>query len=77
MREQQGETHRLSDGFDPVGPFGNPDGSPQAVVWSDDHGRTWSSPVNVTAPQATTQNSQPMIAHNGAIALKAFLDRRL
>jgi hypothetical protein len=27
MREQQGETHRLSDGFDPMGPFGNPDGS--------------------------------------------------
>ena len=31
MREQQGETHRLSDGFDPVGPFGNPDGSRASI----------------------------------------------
>ncbi len=54
-------------------PFGNPDGSPQAVVWSDDHGRTWSSPVNVSAPHANTQNSQPMIAPNGTI-VDSYID---
>ena len=27
MREQQGETRRLNGRSDPVGPFGNPDGS--------------------------------------------------
>ena len=41
--------------------FGNADGSPQALVWSDDGGATWSDPVNVSAPHANTQNSQPML----------------
>jgi hypothetical protein len=27
MQEQQGETNRLNGRSDPVGPFGNPDGS--------------------------------------------------
>ena len=27
MQEQQGETQRLNGRSDPVGPFGNPDGS--------------------------------------------------
>jgi hypothetical protein len=54
-------------------PFGNPDGSPQAVVWSDDQGRTWSPPVNVSATHANTQNSQPMIAPNGTV-VDSFMD---
>jgi len=54
-------------------PFGIPDGSPQAVVWSDNQGKTWSAPVNVSAPHANTQNSQPMIARNGAI-IDSFMD---
>jgi hypothetical protein len=53
--------------------FGNPDGSPQAVVWSDDLGKTWSAPVNVSAPHANTQNSQPMIAPNGTI-VDSYMD---
>ena len=48
-------------------PFGGADGSPQAVAWSDDQGRTWSSPVNVSAPHANTQNSQPMLLRDGTI----------
>jgi hypothetical protein len=32
MQEQQGETHRLNGRSDPVGPFGNPDGSRAPVV---------------------------------------------
>jgi len=53
--------------------FGNPDGSPQALVWSDDGGTTWSDPVNVTAPHANTQNSQPMLRPDGTI-VDAYLD---
>jgi photosystem II stability/assembly factor-like uncharacterized protein len=53
--------------------FGNADGSPQALVYSDDGGATWSSPVNVTAPHANTQNSQPMIKPNGTI-VDAYID---
>jgi hypothetical protein len=47
--------------------FGNVDGAPQALSWSDDQGRTWSPPVNVSAPHASTQNSQPMVRRNGTI----------
>jgi hypothetical protein len=53
--------------------FGNPDGSPQALVFSDDHGRTWSQPVSVTLPHANTQNSQPMLLRNGTL-VDAFID---
>ena len=31
MQEQQGETHRLNGRSDPVGPFGNPDGSRASI----------------------------------------------
>ncbi len=47
--------------------FGNPDGSPQAMVYSDDHGATWSAPVAVSAPHANTQNSTPMLQPDGTI----------
>jgi hypothetical protein len=53
--------------------FGNADGSPQAVVWSDNGGSTWSTPVNVSAPHANTQNSQPMVRANGTI-VDAYID---
>ncbi len=53
--------------------FGNFDGSPQALVFSDDHGRTWSKPINVTLPHANTQNSQPMLLPNGAL-VDAYID---
>lgn len=53
--------------------FGNADGSPQALVFSDDHGRTWSQPVNVTLPHANTQNSQPMLLPNGTL-IDAYID---
>ncbi|MGI8576437.1 MAG: sialidase family protein [Nocardioidaceae bacterium] len=53
--------------------FGNPDGSPQAMVYSDDHGRTWSSPVNVSPPHANTQNSQPMLLPDGTI-VDSYID---
>lgn len=53
--------------------FGNYDGSPQALVWSDDRGATWSRPVNVSSPHANTQNSQPMLLPNGTI-VDAYLD---
>jgi hypothetical protein len=53
--------------------FGNPDGSPQAVSWSDDHGRTWTAPVAVTAPHANTENSQPMPLPDGTVVL-SYLD---
>ncbi|MDX6308641.1 MAG: hypothetical protein QOI06_1687 [Nocardioidaceae bacterium] len=42
-------------------------GSPQAVRWSDDKGRTWSGTHYVTATDHSTQNSQPMILPNGSI----------
>jgi len=56
------------------GPFNNnPDGSPQAVAWSDDQGRTWTPPVAVSAPHANTQNSQPMLLRDGTI-VDSYLD---
>lgn len=42
-------------------------GSPQAVRWSDDLGRTWSHTSYVTAKNQGTQNSQPMILADGTI----------
>ena len=59
--------------------FGNADGSPQALVFSDDHGRTWSQPVSVTSPHANTQNSQPMLLRNGTLvdAYHRFWSQRL
>lgn len=53
--------------------FGHPQGSPQALVYSDDHGRTWSQPVAVSRPHANSQNSQPMIQPDGTL-VDAFLD---
>ena len=53
--------------------FGNADGSPQAMVYSDDHGKTWSSPVSVSAPHANTQNSTPMLRPDGTI-VDAYID---
>ena len=53
--------------------FGNPDGSPQAVVWSDDGGRTWTNPVNVSAPHANSQDSQPMVQPDGTV-VDAYID---
>lgn len=53
--------------------FGNADGSPQALVYSDDKGRTWSQPISVTLPHANTQNSQPMLLRNGTL-VDAFVD---
>jgi hypothetical protein len=53
--------------------FSHPDGSPQAVVWSDDGGRTWSSPVNVSAPHANSQDSQPMVQPDGTV-VDAYID---
>lgn len=53
--------------------FGNYDGSPQALVYSDDKGRTWSQPVSVTLPHANTQNSQPMLLRNGTL-VDAYID---
>lgn len=53
--------------------FGNADGSPQALVVSDDGGATWSAPVNVSAPHANTQNSQPMLKPDGSI-VDSYLD---
>lgn len=47
--------------------FGNSDGSPQALSYSDDHGATWSAPVSVSGPHANTQNSQPMILPSGTL----------
>lgn len=42
-------------------------GSPQAVRWSDDHGRTWSDTSYLTPLDHGTQNSQPMIKADGSI----------
>jgi hypothetical protein len=42
-------------------------GSPQAVRWSDDKGKTWSSTHYVTKKDHSTQNSQPMILPDGSI----------
>lgn len=42
-------------------------GSPQAVRWSDDKGRTWSKTSYVTRKNHGTQNSQPMILASGTI----------
>src|SRR4051812_12146167 len=53
--------------------FGNADGSPQALVYSDDHGQTWSAPVAVSAPHANTQNSTPMVQPDGTI-VDAYID---
>ncbi len=53
--------------------FGNFDGSPQALVVSDDGGATWSAPVNVSPPHANTQNSQPMLKPDGTI-VDSYID---
>jgi hypothetical protein len=53
--------------------FGSPDGSPQAVIWSDDHGETWSRPVAVSPPHANTQNSQAMVLPDGTV-VDAYVD---
>jgi hypothetical protein len=42
-------------------------GSPQAVRWSDNKGRTWSHTVFLTPLDHGTQNSQPMIGADGSI----------
>ncbi|MBK6885434.1 MAG: exo-alpha-sialidase [Tetrasphaera sp.] len=47
--------------------------SPQALVISDDGGRTWSAPIAVSAPTSNTQNSQPMILPNGTL-VDTFMD---
>ncbi len=73
---------RVSDPVVAFGPDGavyistlafNADGSPQALVWSDDGDATWSAPVNVGAPHANTQNSQPMLKADGTI-VDSFMD---
>jgi hypothetical protein len=46
---------------------GKPEGSPQVVRWSDDHGKHWSSTHVVSGPHANTQNSQPVIQPDGVI----------
>lgn len=53
--------------------FGDPDGSPQSMVYSDDHGKTWSDPVAVSAPHANTQNSTPMVQPDGTV-VDAYID---
>jgi hypothetical protein len=42
-------------------------GSPQAVRWSDNKGRTWSATAYITPLDHATQNSQPMILPDGSI----------
>ena len=54
-------------------PFGNPDGSPQAMVYSDTQGRTWSQPIAVSAPHANTQNSTAMVQPDGTV-VDAYID---
>ena len=54
-------------------PLGQSDGSPQALVYSDDHGQTWSAPVDVSLPHANTQNSTPMLLADGTL-IDAFID---
>ena len=54
-------------------PFGNPDGSPQAMVYSDNQGRTWSQPIAVSAPHANTQNSTAMVQPDGTV-VDAYID---
>lgn len=52
---------------------GNTTGSLQVLRWSDDHGQTWSSTVNLTADGRFTQNSQPMVQPNGTL-VDTYLD---
>jgi hypothetical protein len=52
---------------------GNNTAAIQVVRWSDDHGRTWSPTVNVSAADRYSQNSQPMIKPDGTI-VDAYLD---
>ena len=42
-------------------------GAPQVLRWSDDGGLHWSEKVTVSAADAFTQNSQPMIRPDGTI----------
>lgn len=42
-------------------------GSPQAVRFSDDQGRHWSSTSYVTGSRSSTQNSQPMVRPDGSL----------
>ncbi|RZS91825.1 hypothetical protein EV189_1077 [Motilibacter rhizosphaerae] len=46
---------------------------PQDLVWSDDHGATWSAPVATTPDPSFTQDSQPMLRPDGTI-VDAYLD---
>ncbi len=46
---------------------GNLTGYPQVLRTSDDQGRHWSQTISVSAPDAHTQNSQPMIQYGGII----------
>ena len=46
---------------------------PQDLVWSDDHGATWSAPVATTPSPSFTQGSQPMLRRDGTI-VNAYLD---
>lgn len=48
-------------------------GSPQAVRWSDDHGRSWSATSYVTPTTHSTQDSQPMVMKDGTI-VDAYYD---
>jgi len=54
-------------------PDGTDGGSPQVVSVSDDHGQTWSPYVDVSAPHANTQNSQPALQADGTIT-DTYLD---
>ncbi|MDQ2845621.1 MAG: exo-alpha-sialidase [Actinomycetota bacterium] len=42
-------------------------------MWSDDHGKSWSKPVNVSPPHANSQDSQPMVLPNGTV-VDAYID---
>jgi hypothetical protein len=52
---------------------GNNTAAIQVVRWSDNHGRTWSRTVNVSAADRYSQNSQPMIKPDGTI-VDTYLD---
>lgn len=47
--------------------------SPQALVYSDDGGRHWTTPIAVSDPDTNTQNSQPMVLPSGTL-VDTFMD---